>query len=77
MRNFGQSVVVSMNQFKYDTDEEINYLTEWCEKEGVAFAINNGFAKGGEGAAARGTEGGGGYRKQSIEGHQLYLRAGR
>jgi formate--tetrahydrofolate ligase len=52
MRNFGQSVVVSMNQFKYDTDEEINYLTEWCEKEGVAFAINNGFAKGGEGAAA-------------------------
>ncbi|MES2702447.1 MAG: formate--tetrahydrofolate ligase [Bacteroidota bacterium] len=52
MRNFGQSVVVSMNQFKYDTEEEINYLTDWCEKEGVAFAINNGFAKGGEGAAA-------------------------
>jgi formate--tetrahydrofolate ligase len=52
MRNFGQSVVVSMNQFKYDTEEEINYLTDWCEKEGVAFAINNGFANGGEGAAA-------------------------
>jgi formate--tetrahydrofolate ligase len=52
MRNFGQSVVVGMNQFKYDTEEEINYLTEWCEREGVAFALNNGFTKGGEGAAA-------------------------
>jgi formate--tetrahydrofolate ligase len=52
MRNFGQSIVVGMNKFHYDTAEEINYLTEWCEKEGVAFAINNGFTKGGEGAAA-------------------------
>ena len=52
MRNFGQSIVVSFNQFKYDTDEEINYLTDWCEKEGVVFAINNGFTRGGEGAAS-------------------------
>lgn len=51
MRNFGQSVVVSFNKFHYDSDEEVNYLKDWCEKEGVAFAINNGFAKGGEGAA--------------------------
>jgi formate--tetrahydrofolate ligase len=52
MRNFGQSIIVGMNKFHYDTEEEINYLTDWCEKEGVAFAINNGFTKGGEGAAA-------------------------
>jgi formate--tetrahydrofolate ligase len=51
MKNFGQSVVVSFNKFKHDTDEEINFLTEACEKEGVVFAINNGFTKGGEGAA--------------------------
>lgn len=52
MRNFGQSVVVGMNRFKYDTEEEVSYLSDWCEREGVSFAINEGFAKGGEGAAA-------------------------
>jgi formate--tetrahydrofolate ligase len=52
MRNFGQSVVVSFNQFKYDTAEEVNYLTNWCNNEGVAFAINDGFTNGGAGAAA-------------------------
>ncbi len=51
MKGFGQSVVVSFNKFKHDTDEEINYLVDFCQKEGVVFAINNGFAKGGEGAA--------------------------
>ncbi|NCX95708.1 MAG: formate--tetrahydrofolate ligase [Chitinophagia bacterium] len=52
MRNFGQSIVVSFNRFKYDSDEEVNYLADWCEKEGVVFAINNGFTSGGEGAAS-------------------------
>jgi formate--tetrahydrofolate ligase len=52
MKNFGQNVVVSFNKFKHDTDEEINYLINFCEKEGVVFAINNGFTMGGEGAAA-------------------------
>lgn len=51
MKNFGQSVVVSFNKFHFDTEEEINYLTEWCKSEGVVFAINNAFTKGGEGAA--------------------------
>ncbi len=52
MKNFGQSVVVSFNQFAYDSKEEVEYLTKWCEDQGVVFAINNGFTKGGEGAAA-------------------------
>lgn len=52
MKAFGQSVVVSFNRHKHDTDEEVGYLTEWCEKEDVVFAINNGFTAGGEGAAA-------------------------
>jgi formate--tetrahydrofolate ligase len=51
MKNFGQSVVISFNKYHFDTEEEINYLTNWCANEGVAFAINNGFTKGGEGAA--------------------------
>lgn len=56
MKNFGQSVVVSFNKFHFDTQEEINYLTDWCAKEGVVFAINNAFTKGGEGAAELATK---------------------
>lgn len=51
MKGFGQSIVVSFNKFHFDTDEEVNYLTQWCADNSVAFAINNGFTKGGEGAA--------------------------
>ncbi len=51
MKGFGQSVIVSFNRFGYDSQAEVDYLVEWCEKEGVAFAINQGFAKGGEGAS--------------------------
>ncbi len=51
MKNFGQSVVVSFNRFKHDTDEEVAHLENFCEQQGVVFAINNGFTKGGPGAA--------------------------
>ena len=51
MKNFGQSVVVSFNRFKHDTDEEVSHLENFCEQQGVVFAINNGFTKGGAGAA--------------------------
>ncbi len=51
MKNFGQSVIVSFNKFKHDTPEEIAHLENFCEQQGVVFAINNGFTKGGEGAA--------------------------
>lgn len=51
MKNFGQSVIVSFNKFKHDTEEEIAHLANFCEQQGVVFAINNGFTKGGEGAA--------------------------
>jgi formate--tetrahydrofolate ligase len=51
MKGFGQSVVVSFNRFKHDSDEEIAYLEGVCAEEGVVFAINNGFVRGGEGAS--------------------------
>ncbi|MBC7553001.1 MAG: formate--tetrahydrofolate ligase [Taibaiella sp.] len=52
MKNFGQSVVVSFNKHKHDTDETIDYLSNWCDEQGVVFAVNNGFTTGGEGAAS-------------------------
>lgn len=51
MKGFGQSVIVSFNKFHFDTEEEVSYIENWCIEQGVAFAINNGFAEGGKGAA--------------------------
>ncbi len=50
LKKFGQSVVVVLNRFNTDTDEEINLLKAHCEANGVPFAINNAFTEGAKGA---------------------------
>jgi formate--tetrahydrofolate ligase len=50
LRNFGQSVIVAFNRFGFDTEEEINYIRNWCIENGADFSLNDGFAKGGDGA---------------------------
>lgn len=50
MQQFGQRIVVALNQHNTDTEEEINYVKDWCEQHDVAFAISNCFAYGGDGA---------------------------
>jgi formate--tetrahydrofolate ligase len=50
LQNFGQSVVVAFNQYNFDTHEEIGYLENWCKEKGADFALNDGFAEGGNGA---------------------------
>ncbi len=50
MKKFGQSVVVALNRFGYDTDDEIALIRKHCEDIGVGFAVNNAFVQGGEGA---------------------------
>jgi formate--tetrahydrofolate ligase len=50
LQSFGQSIVVSLNKFHFDVQEEIDYLRNWCEQKNCAFAVNEAFAKGGEGA---------------------------
>jgi formate--tetrahydrofolate ligase len=50
LQGFGQSIVVSLNKFHFDVDTEIEFLRVWCESKGTAFAVNEAFAKGGEGA---------------------------
>jgi formate--tetrahydrofolate ligase len=52
MQAFGQSVVVAFNQYGFDVAEEMDALAQWAAAQGVAFAINNSFAKGGDGATA-------------------------
>lgn len=50
LQRFGQTVVVAFNKFGFDTDSEISLVREWCIKHGAEFALNDGFAHGGEGA---------------------------
>ena len=50
VRGFGLPVVVAINRFPNDTEEELGVLREFCEARGAAFALSEAFAKGGEGA---------------------------
>jgi formate--tetrahydrofolate ligase len=50
LQGFGQSIIVSLNKFHFDVQDEIDFLRTWCETKGCAFAVNEAFAKGGEGA---------------------------
>ena len=50
LQHFGQSVVVTFNQYTFDTAEEMDYTAQWCREKGADFALNNGFAEGGRGA---------------------------
>jgi formate--tetrahydrofolate ligase len=51
LQQFGQTVIVALNKFGFDTEEEIGFIENWCKEMGAHFAINEGFAKGGDGAA--------------------------
>lgn len=50
LQAFGQTVIVALNKFGFDTEEEIAFIENWCKEQGAHFAINEGFAKGGDGA---------------------------
>ena len=50
MQGFGQPVVVTLNRFDTDIDEEIEVVRQNCEALNVGFAVNEAFLKGGEGA---------------------------
>ena len=50
MQAFGQTVVVCLNRFATDTDEELDIVRRHCEELGVGFALNTAFGEGGKGA---------------------------
>lgn len=51
MQKFGVPVVVAINRFLTDTDEELAVLSDYCAKSGCHFAVSEVFAHGGEGGA--------------------------
>jgi formate--tetrahydrofolate ligase len=50
LQNLGQTVVVALNQFHFDTEEEMLAIENFCNQLGASFARNTGFANGGDGA---------------------------
>lgn len=50
MQAFGQSVVVCLNRFASDTDEELEIVEKHCKELGIGFALNTAFTDGGKGA---------------------------
>lgn len=49
MQKYGLPVVVAMNRFHTDTDNELEIIRTFCEEKGVKVALCEVFAKGGEG----------------------------
>jgi formate--tetrahydrofolate ligase len=50
MRKFGVPVVVAINRFSSDTDEEIGVVASFCAEKGVESAVYEGHSKGARGA---------------------------
>lgn len=49
LKNFNQNVIVALNKFATDTDDEIAYVRALCEESGAGFSLCEGFLKGSAG----------------------------
>lgn len=49
IKKFGVPVVVAINKFVSDSEEEIAFIKDFCEKNNVKVALSDVWAKGGEG----------------------------
>lgn len=49
VQKFGVPCVVTLNRFVSDTEKELAYVKEFCEKKGCEFALSEVWEKGGEG----------------------------
>jgi formate--tetrahydrofolate ligase len=50
LQSFGQSVIVALNRYDTDSDQEIDIVRERCIRLDVPFAVNNAYSEGGAGA---------------------------
>ncbi|MFM2135056.1 MAG: hypothetical protein RL021_456 [Bacteroidota bacterium] len=50
LTSFGQKVLVALNRFDTDPQNEIDFLKQWCDDRAVAFSVNEAYARGGDGA---------------------------
>lgn len=50
LKKYGVNVIVCLNKFNTDTDEEIDIVRKHCEKLGYDFTVSSAYADGGSGA---------------------------
>ncbi|WP_257350434.1 formate--tetrahydrofolate ligase [Pseudalkalibacillus decolorationis] len=49
IQSFGLPFVVALNHFVKDTDREVEFVKEWCQKQGIEVAVAKVWADGGKG----------------------------
>ncbi len=52
LHKFGVPIIVTLNSFVTDTEQEVQYVREFCENLGCEFALSQVWEKGGEGGIA-------------------------
>lgn len=52
IKKFGMDVVVAINHFASDHEEEVSFLKNWCEEAGYKVSFVDGFIKGSEGCVS-------------------------
>ncbi len=50
LKNFTKNIVVCLNKFDNDTEEDIKFVQDYCIKENVKFCVSTAYKDGGEGA---------------------------
>jgi formate--tetrahydrofolate ligase len=74
IKKFGLDVVVAINHFATDNDEEVDYLENWCKENGYKVSFVDGFLKGGEGALDLATKVVDSLNENKSSYHPLYNR---
>ena len=49
LQKYGVPIVVTLNKYITDTEEELNYIKDFCESRGCEFALSEVWVKGGNG----------------------------
>jgi len=50
LKKFGVTVIVCLNRFNTDTEEELSFFQDYCKEKGYCFAISDAYANGSKGA---------------------------
>ena len=50
LKRYGVNVIVCLNKFNTDTEEEIDLVRKHCEEKGYAFSVSSAYVDGGDGA---------------------------
>ncbi len=56
IKKYNVPVVVAINKFTSDSEEEVRFIKDFCKESGVRVALSDVWAKGGEGGIELGTE---------------------